>query len=88
MRSLFFFFQALSEETDYVIEMEGWASLDGLIQSISKILVGLRKLELSSDGDAIKIKTTANEIDQKLITLQRTIQSSLGMEKKELDDYA
>jgi hypothetical protein len=79
-------FQVLSDETDYVGTLGGWASLDPLIQSISKILDVFRKLEFSSEENFSLIKTKAKEVDQKLETLKKLIQTQ--SDQASLEDYS
>ena len=79
-------FQVLSDETDYVETMGGWASLDPLILSISKILNGFQELELSSEKNVSLIETKAKEIDQKLETLKKLIQTQ--SDQASLEDYS
>ena len=66
--------------------MGGWASLDPLILSIFKILDGFQKLELSSELNVSLIKTKAKEVDQKLKTLKKLIQTQ--SEQANLEDYS
>ena len=63
-----------------------WASLDPLILSISKILDGFQKLELSSEENVSLIKTKAKEVDQKLETLKKLIQTQ--SDQANLEDYS
>ena len=79
-------FQVLSDETDYAETMDGWASLDPLILSISKILNGFQELELSSEKNVSLIETKAKEIDQKLETLKKLIQTQ--SDQASLEDYS
>ena len=79
-------FQVLSDETDYVGTMGGWASLDPLILSISEILNGFQELELSSEENVSLIKTKAEEVDQKLETLKELIQTQ--SDQANLEDYS
>ena len=79
-------FQVLSDETDYVGTMGGWASLDPLILSISKILNGFQELELSSDENVSRIKTKGKKVDQKLETLKKLIQTQ--SDQANLKDYS
>ena len=79
-------FQVLSDETDYVGTMSGWASLDPLILSISKILNGFQELELSTAENVSLIKTKAKEVDQKLETLKKLIHTQSG--QANLEDYS
>ena len=66
--------------------MDGWASLDPLILSISKILNGFQELELSSEKNVSLIETKAKEIDQKLETLKKLIQTQ--SDQASLEDYS
>ena len=66
--------------------MGGWASLDPLILSIFKILDGFQKLELSTELNVSLIKTKAKEVDQKLKTLKKLIQTQ--SEQAKLEDYS
>ena len=66
--------------------MGGWASLDPLILSIFKILDGFQKLELSSELNVSLIKTKAKEVDQKLKTLKKLIQTQ--SHQASLEDYS
>ena len=79
-------FQVLSDATDYVGTMGGWASLDPLILSISKILIGFQELGLSSEENVSVIKTKAKEVDQKLETLKKLIQTQ--SDQANLEDYS
>ena len=79
-------FQVLSDETDYVGTMGGWASLDPLILSISEILNGFQELELSSEENVSLIKSKAERIDQKLETLKKLIQTQ--SDQANLEDYS
>ena len=83
---MYIIFQVLSDETDYVGTMGGWASLDPLIRSISKILDGFQKIELSSEENISLIKTRAKEVDQKLETVKKLIQTQ--SDQANLEDYS